>query len=286
MQSKNLLKTTNLKVCYAKKKNKTVLIDSFNFEFKPNKVYFILGKMGVGKTTLVSHFNGLVRSDKGEIQINNNIITSSKKKIKNVNDIRKDIQILFQFIENQIFKNSVIDDVCFGPKNFNIKNSKALAKQLLNKLGFNNDDLLTPTFDLSNGQKKKVALAGILAINPNIFIFDEPTANLDANGVETIKKLIKQLKTNNKIVIVISHNTDLALELADELLLINNKQVISDDNVFDFFNNKNNLLSGNLSTPHVIDIVKKLNISSLAKAKPRNIDQLANAINSWMKGGK
>ena len=284
----NLLKVKNLKVTYGKKKKQVILFDSFNYEFAKDNVYFILGKTGVGKSTLVSYFNGLRKSKTGDIFIKDSAILSSERKIKDYKEIRKIIQLVFQFPEKQIFKSTVLADASFGPENlgFSKDKAKALAIEYLNKLGINDSLFQVSPLTLSSGQKRRIAIAGILAITPDIFIFDEPTVSLDPQAVNEMIDIIKSLKKQHKTIIVISHNTNLALELADEVLILHNKQVISSNNVYELFNDNKVLSTTKLATPNIIETINKLGNSSLHKMQPRTIDELADIINSYMKGGK
>ena len=287
MQNNNLLKTVNLQVGYGKKK-KIVLIDNFNYSFAKNKIYFIMGKTGCGKTTLVSHFNGLRRSKQGDIFIKDYSILASKHRIRDFKDIRKIVQLVFQFPEKQLFKSTVIDDVCYGPICLGIDKAKAkaLAKDHLNKLGIDDHLFKESPFTLSNGQKRKVAIAGILAITPDIFIFDESMAGLDAKSEHEMLDIIRDLKKQGKTIIVVSHNSNHALELADEVLILHNKQVHSFNNVYELFTKYNNLNQFGLEQPNIIKTINMLGYSSLHKMQARNIEQLAKAINSYKKGGK
>jgi len=282
MQSNLLIK--NLQVSIGKKKNQRVLIDSFSYDFTPGKVYFIVGPSGVGKTTLVCHFNGLKKSKQGDIFIKDKVISSKDKKIKNVNAIRKEIQLVFQFSEHQLFKSTVLKDASYGPINFGVDKTKAqeLAKKYLSLLNIDPSLYEASPFVLSNGQRRKVAIAGIMAIEPNIYIFDEPTVGLDPASAKRIVNLIIKLKELGKTVIVVSHNTDNALALADEVLVLYDKQLIAYGKPYDIFSDRRLMSLTSTKTPYIIELINLLNI----KQQPRTIDELAVVINRLMKGGK
>jgi len=283
----NNLLVQNLQVSVGKKKNQTVLIDSFSYEFAPGKVYFIVGPSGVGKTTLVAHFNGLKKSKQGDIFVKDKHISSKDKKIKNVNDIRKEIQLVFQFPEHQLFKSTILKDASYGPINFGVDKTKAqeLAKKYLSLLNIDPSLYEESPFVLSNGQKRKVAIAGIMAIEPNIYIFDEPTVGLDPASQKRTINLINKLKELGKTVIIVSHNADNALALADEVLVIYDKKLMAYGKPYDIFSDSRLMNLTSTKTPYIIELINLLNISDLYKYQPRTIDELATIINKLMKGG-
>ncbi|MCQ3914487.1 MAG: ATP-binding cassette domain-containing protein, partial [Mycoplasmoidaceae bacterium] len=190
-KTNNVITCDNISVSYGSKKNKRVIIDNFSYSFAKGKIYAIVGSSGVGKTTLVSHFNGLLKSDTGNIFIKDKSILGARKKIKNYKAIRKDVGLVFQFPEYQLFKDTVEKDIAFGPINYHI--NKAQAKKLASKymylVGLDKSLLRANPFDLSNGQRRLVAIAGVLALETDVVIFDEPTAGLDPLGTKEVLDL-------------------------------------------------------------------------------------------------
>ena len=212
------IKISDLSIIFNKNKhNQFTLLSRLNLNFFSNKIYFIVGDSGVGKTTLIHHLNGLLKSSDGDIFVEDIAILGKNRKIKDVKKLRKLISIVFQFPEYQLFKSTVEDDIIFGPLNFGFKKTEAqkMAKFYLNMVGLNDTFLDACPFNLSGGQKRRVAIAGILAIEPKIIIFDEPTAGLDPKGEKQIIEIIKKLKNKGKTIIVVSHAMDIALEIAD-----------------------------------------------------------------------
>ena len=281
------IKISDLSIIFNKNKhNQFTLLSRLNLNFFSNKIYFIVGDSGVGKTTLIHHLNGLLKSSDGDIFVEDIAILGKNRKIKDVKKLRKLISIVFQFPEYQLFKSTVEDDIIFGPLNFGFKKTEAqkMAKFYLNMVGLNDTFLDACPFNLSGGQKRRVAIAGILAIEPKIIIFDEPTAGLDPKGEKQIIEIIKKLKNKGKTIIVVSHAMDIALEIADEILLIDNKTVTFKGEPYTLFTNNQLLATTNIIKPKIIQIIDCLvrhdkNFSLLYSFKPKTIAELAKGIN-------
>jgi energy-coupling factor transport system ATP-binding protein len=268
-----------------------VLFDKINYSFEKGKIHFIVGPSGSGKTVLVSHFNGLIKSTNGEIIINGSPIIFSGKKIVDVKKIRSKIGAVFQFAEYQLFKNTIENDIIFGPMNFGMKKDKAkiVAKEVMKKVGMPLDFLSKNPFGISGGQKRRVAIAGVLASDPNILIFDEPTAGLDPNGEKEILKIITDLKKEGKTIIVVTHTMNHAIEIADNLVVVGDSKILKDGDTYDIFADKVLITKTNLSTPSIISVIEKLidkdkDYLKLLSYKPRTIEELVEKINIINKG--
>lgn len=255
---KDVIKCDDLTISVGPKKHKSILIDKFNFTFKESKIYAIVGKSGVGKTTLVSHFNGLKKTPDGNIFIKDKEILGSKKKIKNYKDIRKDVGLVFQFPEYQLFNDTVEKDIAFGPINYHVNKSDAYkpASKYLYLVGLDKSLLCANPFDLSNGQKRLVAIAGILALESDVVILDEPTAGLDPYYQRKIIGIIKKLRQQGKTIIIITHNMDNVLELADEVLVLHNMKLLRYGTPYIIFKDKKLLKAAGLAQPHLISAMK------------------------------
>lgn len=209
------------------------------------------------------------------------------KKIKKIKKLRKMVGLVFQFPEYQLFKDTVEKDIMFGPIVLGDKPEVARkkAKKYLNLLGLSDEYLYHSPFELSGGQKRRVAIAGILAIEPNILVFDEPTAGLDPQGEIEILDIIKKAKNNKQTIIVISHNMDHALEIADEVVVMNDGEIIANGNPFDIFMNKELIEYTALERPKIIDFIDLLISNNsiynkILSIKPNTIEKLAMAIES------
>lgn len=283
-----------LKIIYDEKSpDELLVLDEFSYNFERNKIYFVIGNSGSGKTTLVTHFNGLLKSKHGNLMIGNNPIYGYKKKIKNFKKLRKEVGMVFQFPEYQLFKSTIAKDIMLGPLNLGVRKEEASfrAKKYLNQMGLGDEFLLRSPFGLSGGQKRRVAIAGILAIEPNILIFDEPTAGLDPSGERETLRIIKTLKQQNKTIFVITHQMDQVLEIGDNVIVLDNKKIVASGSPYDIFTNKELLSSTTLDLPKVINIVNELckkdkRFEKLFEYKPRTVEELANGINKILDGVK
>ena len=187
-------------------------IDDISFEIKDNDFVGLIGHTGSGKSTLIQHLNGLLKPSSGQIIVNGFNITD---KDLNLTEIRKRVGIVFQYPEYQLFEETVEKDIAFGPGNLGLDEeeiSKRVRKSM-EAVGLDYETYKDKSpFDLSGGQKRRVAIAGVIAMNPEVLILDEPTAGLDPGGRDEIFNLIKKLHRDNNITIILSsHSMDLSL---------------------------------------------------------------------------
>ncbi len=299
MMQNNQIKIKDLKVVFDEgTPNQKVVFDKFSKTFDSDKIHFIIGNSGSGKTTLLSHFNGLLKSKYGDIFISDLSILGKKKKIKKIKNLRKKVGMVFQFPEYQLFKDTIEKDIMFGPVNLGVskETAKKRAKKYLNMLGLDSSFLQRSPFNLSGGQKRRVALAGILAIEPDIIIFDEPTAGLDPAGEKDMMNIILNLKKLGKTIYVITHVMDQVLWIGDQVTVVGNKKILASGVPYDIFTNNKLIYENFLDKPKVIKVIEELvkidkKFNELYKMRPKNVDQLADCIyeivkNSPKKGGK
>ncbi len=284
----------NLKVGFGKNSSQPILLEDFTFDFQPGRVYGIIGNSGVGKTTLISHLNGLVKSRYGNIYIGNLDILASQKRIRNYKKIRKQVSLLFQNPQHQLFNSTVLKDVAFGPRHLgaNKESASALARTYLKRMEIDSSLYEQSPFVLSNGQQRRVALAGCLAIEPNVFIFDEPTAGLDPAGVWLMIKLITNLKKENKTIILVSHDMDFVLETCDEVLVLHDKKLLISGEPYKVFNDSL-LTRTHINKPIIISLAEKLSrvdsrFVKIFDLKPTNAQQFLTILKPLVasKGGK
>ncbi len=260
-------------VSYRYNKNDMFALNNVNFTLDKNEIIFILGHTGSGKSTLVQHLNGLLFPCDGEviIEVEDKVFNVNSKE-KNIKELRKNVGLVFQFPENQLFESSVLRDVMFAPRNFGYKENEAeqLAKESLNLLGIGEEYFKRSPFDLSGGEKRKVAIAGVLASKPKILVLDEPTSSLDNKSTREFFNLIKKLKEDGVMVIVVSHDVNLCYEYADKVMILNkgNLEYFGDYN--NAFTNKEILKGASIETPFVLKVKERLNLNSNA----RNIKNL------------
>lgn len=274
-----LIKFCDVSFKYGKKEK--FALNKVNFTIDKSEIIFIMGHTGSGKSTLVQHINGLLKCSEGNVEINignEKFILSQDKKETKIKDLRKHIGLVFQFPEYQLFETSVIRDVMFGPMNFynNEEEAKAMAISALDKVGIDSSYYERSPFELSGGEKRKIAIAGVLASNPDIIIMDEPTSSLDSNASKEIMDLVCKLKDEGKIVIVISHDTDLCYEYADRVVIMHEGEIVKDSNVEIAFNDVKILKEARLIEPFVYKVKKVLKV----KNEVRTIESLKEVINN------
>lgn len=201
------------------------VLHDINLHMKENKWFAIMGRTGSGKSTLVQHMNGLLHPTSGSIQIGDVLITSERKKKP---PLFKDVGMVFQYPEHQLFEETVAKDIAYGPKNLGwpeeIVHNR--VRKALELVGLDAAYMERSPFDLSGGQKRRVAIAGVLAMQPKVLILDEPTAGLDPAGKKTIMNMLAEWqRLENKTIILITHHMDDVAEYADEVLVLQDGKV-------------------------------------------------------------
>jgi energy-coupling factor transport system ATP-binding protein len=221
----------------------------------------LVGHTGSGKSTLAKHMNALIFPTSGSLEIFGNIITSKRNKNIKYNSIRKKVGLVFQFPEYQLFEETVEKDIMFGPLNFKIsvEEAKRLAKEALNLVGLDDSYLKRNPYNLSGGEKKRVSIAGILAMDPEILVLDEPTSGLDPAGKRVLMDLFKDInQKTGKTVVIITHDMDLVYQYFNRVLVMNDSRLIYDGNPDDLFK-RDDLAEQHLDYPNTIKVLKHLN---------------------------
>ena len=226
---------------------------------KNNEFITILGHTGSGKSTLVQLMNALNLPSDGSIQIMDTIISNKNKPI--LKPIRKSVGLVFQFPEYQLFEETVIKDVMFGPKNFykGSKDEKELAIKALKMVSLDESLYERSPFNLSGGQMRRVAIAGILASDPDVLVLDEPTVGLDPRGkVELMEMLVKIQENTGKSIIIITHDMNLVAKYAKRCIVLNNGNIVYDGPKKEMFQNTDFLLEHNLDIPDITKLANSL----------------------------
>lgn len=280
------IKVNDLFFTYMKKTNQsTHALKGINLCFEDNSFTAIIGHTGSGKSTLVQMLNGLLFPDSGTVEINNYLLTPNKRKNKNLKDIRKHVGMVFQFPEYQLFEETVIKDVAFGAKNFGYKENEAIeiAKKALEKVGIPESYYERSPFELSGGEKRRVAIAGILAIDPEVIVMDEPTAGLDPKGSKDIMDLLKEMHESGKTIILITHNMEHVIEYAKKVVVLDNGVITYEGCPKKLF--ESNINTGMIEVPMIykfIEYCKSHNVD-LDYLNISDIDSLAKEIAKWRK---
>lgn len=218
----------------------------------------IIGHTGSGKSTLVQHLNGLLKASSGHIYFNGEDIDEKDYDRKR---LRSKVGLVFQYPEHQLFEIDVFTDVCFGPKNLGLekKEVELRAYDALRKVGLPDELFYQSPFELSGGQKRRVAIAGVLAMKPEVLILDEPTAGLDPRGREEILHQIKQLQTETGMtILLVSHSMEDVAEYVDRIIVMNRGSVMYDGAPREVFSHYRELEEVGLAAPQVTYILHEL----------------------------
>ncbi len=256
----------------------------------PSGTYLaIIGHTGSGKSTVLQHLNALLRPTKGSVFIGSREIRA-KRKEKNLKGVREKVGIVFQFPEHQLFEETVEKDIMFGPMNFGVseKEAKARARASINLVGLSEDILEKSPFDLSGGQMRRVAIAGVLAMEPEVIVLDEPTAGLDPRGRKEIMDLFYSLhKQKNLSTVLVTHSMEDAARYADEIVVMHQGKVFTKGTPEQIFSNPQALIELGLDVPEVVGL--QLRIEESFKTKFRKIslseDELAEMVAEFLEGG-
>ena len=280
------IKVENVSFTYSKKTpNSYEAVHNVSLEIKKNSITGIVGHTGSGKSTLVQMFNGLLKPEKGRVIVDDFVISSDTKKIKNVKQLRKHVGLVFQFPEYQLFDETVEKDVSFGPKNLGMNEKEAIEKahEALSMIGLGESYYKRSPFELSGGEKRKVALAGILAIEPEILILDEPTAGLDPKSSQEVLNLIANLHKQGKTIVIITHDMDLLFKYCEHVILLKDGEVAFDGEPNKLFSGDIDNLS--IDVPKIyqfLDILKKKGLD-LSKENIKSLEELVDIISKRKK---
>ena len=280
---KNVSYTYNYKTPYARE-----VLKDINLNVEEGSYTVIIGKTGSGKSTLIEHINGLLLPTQGEVSVNNVLITNPKSKkekrelAKKLKVLRQDVAVLFQFSEQQLFETSVLKDIIFAPLNYGISEERAIskAKELIKLVGLDESYLDKSPFELSGGEMRKVALCGVLALEPKVLILDEPTVALDYKSREEIMTMVKKLKDKlNMTIVLISHNMNYVLEYADKIFVLKNGKINFEGTVEELFDDENLLKENSLEQPELLKFYNKLQENNIKlNVFPRKYEDLIDAL--------
>jgi len=258
-------------------------LQDINMTIEDGGFYGLIGHTGSGKSTLVQHMNGLLHPTSGEVYFDGKDIADKDYDLK---QLRSKVGLVFQYPEHQLFEATVFEDVCFGPKNMGLSKNEAELRAFtaLEQVGFPHDSFYSSPFDLSGGQKRMVAIAGVLAMQPKILVLDEPTAGLDPKGRSDILDQIKKLHDDEGITIVlVSHSMEDVANYVDKLLVMNKGHLVFNDSPKAVFAHYKELEEMGLAAPQVTYIMnalanKGLNVDVNATTICEAADSIINAL--------
>jgi len=238
---------------------KTVALDDVNLNIEKGDFVGIIGHTGSGKSTLIQLLNGLEMPASGQITVDNKVVGSNKSELRK---IRQTVGLVFQYPEYQLFEETVEKDVAFGPLNLELPENeiKSRVKDALQSVGFNYNEIKDKSpFDLSGGQKRRVAIAGVLAMKPDYLILDEPTAGLDPSGRNEILEQIRKLhKSSNQTVILVSHSMEDIAKLVEKVIVLYKGKVHMQGTPKEVYKNAEELVKIGLGVPQIVEVISEL----------------------------
>lgn len=236
----------------------TGALNGVSLDFEQGEIVAVIGHTGSGKSTLLQHLNGLLRADSGEVLFEGKDIHSSKEALRNC---RFNVGLCFQYPEQQLFESTVYADIAFGPKNMGLSDEeiKNRVYESIGFVGLTEDYLDKSPFDLSGGEKRRVAIAGILSMKPKVLILDEPTAGLDPVGKNNLLQLIRDYnKKAGSTIIFVSHNMDDVAVVADRVIVMNKGKVELSGSIEEVYSQGEKLASLGLDVPEITTVFLSL----------------------------
>lgn len=231
-----------------------------NLTIRSGSYQAIIGHTGSGKSTVLQHLNALLKPSEGTIKLGNLTIEAGNK-VKHIRPVRQKIGIVFQFPEHQLFEETVLKDIMFGPLNFGVSAAEAerRARVLVEQLRLPSDVLEKSPFDLSGGQMRRVAIAGVLAMEPSVLVLDEPTAGLDPRGRQEIMELFHQLHREKGLTtILVTHSMEDAARYADQVAIMHEGTCVLNASAEDVFGNEERLAGYRLEAPRAVQFQRKI----------------------------
>lgn len=229
-------------------------ITDVSFHIPSGEYVAIIGHTGSGKSTVLQHLNVLLKPLKGEVEVGNRTIAAGRKE-KNLKEIRRRVGIVFQFPEHQLFEETVEKDICFGPMNFGVpeEEAKQRAREAIRLVGLPETVLERSPFDLSGGQMRRAAIAGVLAMKPDVLVLDEPTAGLDPRGRTEIMELFDSLKKENGLTcVLVTHSMEDAARYANRIIVMHKGRVFKTGTPRDIFSDRASLTAIGLDVPETV----------------------------------
>lgn len=262
-------------------------IHDISFSAEGREIIGIIGHTGSGKSTLIQHFNGLLRANSGKVLLDGKDIWENEKEIRKV---RFKVGIVFQYPEYQLFEETVYKDIAFGPRNMGLDTDEVNKRVIMtaDMLGIRRELLEKSPFDLSGGEKRRVAIAGVMAMMPQVIVFDEPTAGLDPAGRDLVLEKIREYRDRTgALIFIVSHSMEDMAKVADRLLVMNKGELVMLDTPENVFSQSRMLESIGLDVPQITRVFRELKENGADL--PDNVFTVENGLKillSRLKGGK
>ena len=255
-------------------------LKEINLDIPKGSFTAIIGHTGSGKSTLIQHINALLLPTQGKVQINDFTIEATNVP-KGLKQLKKMAGLVFQFPEYQLFEDTIEKDIIFGPKNFGIdeQQAKEAARKVIKAVGLDESYLQKSPFDLSGGQKRRVAIAGILVMDPDVLVLDEPTAGLDPQGAKEMMDLFKTLNNQGKTVVIVTHDMNHVLNYCDFAVVMNKGEIVKKGTVDEIFKDASYLENLSIDLPVITHFIYELNQQGFhIDPSIKEIEQLVQAI--------
>ena len=264
----------------------SVALEDVSFDIEDGQMVGIIGHTGSGKSTLLQHLNGLLKPTSGQIIVGGKDITAPGVSMV---EIRKRIGLVFQYPEYQLFEETVAKDVAFGPKNLGLSDGEIdeRVREAIALVGLDYEEVAGRSpFELSGGQKRRVAIAGVIAMRPEVLILDEPTAGLDPKAHKDVLAMIEEVhRRTGNITILVSHNMADIARLTDQVIVIDSGRLVSTGTPYEVFSQHEKLETVGLSAPPVTQLTEELRQRGMALSDTiLSVDQAADEIAAWLKG--
>ena len=250
----------------------------------------IIGHTGSGKSTVLQHLNALLKPTAGKVVIGDTEVTADRK-LKNLKEVRQKVGIVFQFPEHQLFEETVEKDICFGPMNFGVSEQEAQrrARVAIKQVGLPEEILSKSPFDLSGGQMRRVAIAGVLAMGPDVIVLDEPTAGLDPRGRKEIMEMFHSLHLERNLsTVLVTHSMEDASKYADQIVIMQNGEVFKKGTPEEIFSSPEELIHLGLDVPEVVRFQNRIEEMFQTKFSKTclTIEMLTEEVSALMKDGE
>ncbi len=255
-------------------------LKEINLDIPKGSFTAIIGHTGSGKSTLIQHINALLLPTQGKVQVNDFTIEATNVP-KGLKQLKKMAGLVFQFPEYQLFEDTIEKDIIFGPKNFGIdeQQAKEAARKVIKAVGLDESYLQKSPFDLSGGQKRRVAIAGILVMDPDVLVLDEPTAGLDPQGAKEMMDLFKTLNNQGKTVVIVTHDMNHVLNYCDFAVVMNKGEIVKKGTVDEIFKDASYLENLSIDLPVITHFIYELNQQGFhIDPSIKGIEQLVQAI--------
>ncbi|MEN1968965.1 energy-coupling factor ABC transporter ATP-binding protein [Lentibacillus sp. N15] len=265
-------------------------IDDLSLHIPSGSFTAIIGHTGSGKSTLIQHLNGLVLPTAGTVTIGDYRLTHDKKP-KNIKELRSRVGIVFQYPEHQLFEETVEKDIAFGPENFGVpKNSiNQRIQEIIPAVGLSKELLKRSPFDLSGGQMRRVAIAGVLAVNPDVLVLDEPTAGLDPRGQKEMMNMFYDLhQRRGMTTVLVTHSMEDAVTYADQVIILNKGKKYMEGKPEDVFTKQAALKQVQLDVPEAVQFLNRFNerFGATIPFQRQTTEEIAKEVGRYLKGGQ